>query len=86
MLATWFVPFILMLSTDGANQMADNVEIGLIYASNRQIVKVAYKNANMAGYDCYTWVKSKQNWTKKTSYYDVQQDRWKKVENFELIK
>jgi len=66
--------------------MAKDVQIGQIYSSGRQIVKVVYKNAGMDGYDCVTWIKSKQNWTAKTSYYDVQKERWKKVEDFQLIK
>ena len=56
--------------------MAKNVEIGRYYTSGRQLVKVAYKNANMEGYDCYLWVRSKQDWTKKLSYFEVHKDRW----------
>ena len=56
--------------------MAKQVEIGKMYTSGRQLIKVYFKNAGMPGYDCRTWVRSKQNWTTKTSYYDVQQDRW----------
>ena len=66
--------------------MAKQVEIGGIYTSGRQIVKVVYKNANMDGYDCFTWVKSKQAWTKKTSYFEVHKDRWVKVDDFQLVK
>lgn len=65
--------------------MADKtVKIGGIYSSGRQTVKVVEKNAGMPGYNCVTWVKSKQAWTAKTSYYDVQNERWYEVYNSAL--
>lgn len=59
--------------------MAENVEIGKCYTNGRQIVKVVYKNAGMAGYDCYLWVKTKKNWTAKTSYFEPQNNNWKEI-------
>lgn len=61
--------------------MTKFVKIGTTYSSGRQTVKVVSKNEGMPGYNCLTWVKSKQAWTAKTSYYDVQNDRWYEVYN-----
>lgn len=60
------------------------IKIGTCYSNGRRIVRVVEKNANMPGYNCLTWVKSKQAWTKKTSYYDVQQSNWYEVYNSAL--
>jgi hypothetical protein len=51
----------MLLTSDGEKQMAKNVEIGKCYTNGRQIIKVVYKNAGMAGYDCYLWVKTKSS-------------------------
>jgi hypothetical protein len=65
--------------------MVKNVEIGKCYTNGRQTVKVVYKNAGMAGYDCYLWVKTKKNWTAKTGYFDIQNDNWKEIEQSSFV-
>jgi hypothetical protein len=64
--------------------MTKYVKIGACYSSGRQTVKTVSKNEGMPGYNCLTWVKSKQSWTAKTSYFDVQSDRWYEVYNSTL--
>lgn len=42
-------------------------QIGEVYFTGGNIVKIAEVNQN--GFNAHTWVKSKKNWTKKTSFY-----------------
>lgn len=42
-------------------------QIGEVYFTGGNIIKIAEVNQN--GFNAHTWVKSKKDWTKKTSFY-----------------
>lgn len=63
-------------------------QIGEVYFTGGSIIKIFEANQN--GFNAYTWVKSKKNWTKKTSFYGqafngtAAHDHWQKLTDHDI--